>query len=77
MIFKVPCIIEIKSYKTCQGKWDNIGIPFSCQVKPSSFSGFKTLDVDINNVPVRLFSKSDEQWPTWPLILTIALMSTT
>ena len=24
MIFKVTWIIEIKSYKTCQAKWDNI-----------------------------------------------------
>ena len=27
---KVPWIIEIKSYKTCEAKWDNIAIPFSC-----------------------------------------------
>ena len=24
MIFKITWIIEIKSYKTCQAKWDNI-----------------------------------------------------
>ena len=61
MICKVSWIIGIKSDKTCQAKWDNIAIPFLCQVKSSSFSGFKTLDLDII-VSVRLFSKSIQQW---------------
>ena len=30
MIFKIPWILEIKSYKTCQAEWDDIAIPFSC-----------------------------------------------
>ena len=68
MIFKVPLIIEIKSYKTCQAKWDNIAISFLCQVKSSSVSGFKTLDLDIN-VPVGSFSKSIQQWPKWPFLI--------
>ena len=65
MIFEVAWIIEIKSYKKCQVKWDNIAILFSCKVKSSSFSCFKTPDVDIN-VSVRLFSKSIQHWPKWP-----------
>ena len=59
-------ITEIKSCKKCQAKWDNIAILFSCKVKSSSFSSFKTLNVDINvsvRNSVRLFSKSIQHWP--------------
>ena len=36
-----------------KAKWDNIAILFSCKVKSSCFSSFKTLDVDIS-VSVRI-----------------------
>ena len=68
MIFKVAWITEIKSYKKCQAKWDNIAILFSCKVKSSSFSSFKTLDVN-KNVSVRLFSKSIQYRPKWPFFI--------
>ena len=68
MIYKVAWIIEIKSCKKCQTKWDNIAILFSYKVKSSSFYSFKTLNVDIN-VSVRLFSKSIQHWPKWPFFI--------
>ena len=77
MTFKVSLVIEIKSYKACQAEWDNNSHSIFMLGKSSSFSGFKALDVDING-PVRLFSKSIQQWTKWPsFILKIALMSIT
>ena len=68
MIFKVAWIIEIKSYKKCQAKWDNIAILFSCKVKSSSFSSFKTLDVDIN-VSVMFSQNQFNIGPKWPFFI--------